>query len=142
AAAIRWTRIVATAAIIWVGVQALTLVSSASGPGTSIRDTFTASNDLAELAGRTCFSPALAISGARRLVTVHWPAILGTAPYPLTAFSIESRVTQGLAGTSWLPAAIVVLSIVGIVAARRATGATAPRFSLYLILAGLFSVAG
>jgi len=75
-------------------------------------------------------------------VTVHWPAILGTAPYPLTAFSIESRVTQGLAGTSWLPAAIVVLSIVGIVAARRATGATAPRFSLYLILAGLFSVAG
>jgi hypothetical protein len=74
---------------------------------------------------------------------VHWPAILGTAPYPLTAFSIESRITQGLAGSSWLPVAIVLLSIAGIFAASPAArGGVPPRFAQYLILAGTFSVAG
>src|SRR5204863_9068040 len=99
-------RVMGVAAAVWLVVQGLKHLSSASGPGTSVADTFTASNNLAELAARTCVSPAKALGGAGRLFSVHWPAILGTARYPLSAFSIESRVTQGLASSSWLPAAV------------------------------------
>ena len=144
AGAIRAGRMLGVAAAVWVAVQGLTLLSSASGPGTSVADTFTASNNVAELAARTCVSPAKAIAGAGRLFSVHWPAILGTARYPLTAFSIESRVTQGTAGSSWLPAAIVLLSIAGIVFAPRSGDGNRPRprFAQYLILVGAFSIAG
>jgi hypothetical protein len=145
----RWTRIAGIAVLVFLTVQGLEHISSASGPGTTVRDTFTASNNLAELVARTCLSPARAVAGAGRLFTIHWPAILGTAPLPLAAFSIESRVSQGLRGTSWLPAAIVLLSAAGIVLARtrRASGpgstpTPAPRFAQYLVAAGLFSVAG
>jgi hypothetical protein len=141
--AARWARMAGVAASVWIAVQGLKLVSSAAGPGTSVRDTFTASNDLAELAARTCLSPARAVAGAGRLFTIHWPAILGTAPLPLASFSIESRVTQGLAWSGWLPAAIVLLGAAGIVRARRRPGQGArPRFAQYLVLAGTFSVAG
>ncbi len=128
----------------FIAVQGLALLSSASGPGTSAADTFTASNNLAEIVARTCVSPARAIAGAGRLFSVHWPALLGTAPYPLTTFSIESRVTQGAAGSSWLPAAIVLLSIAGVAASRRPTDTSGrpPRFAQYLVLVGLFSIAG
>lgn len=142
----RWARLLGTAAAIWIAVQGLARLSSAAGPGTTIHDAFTASNNLAELAGRTCISPAKAVAGAGRLFTIHWPAILGTAPYPLTAFSIESRAAQGLAGSSWLMAPIVGLPIVGIVLQRirrgTDTAAAPPRFAQYLMLAGAFSVAG
>jgi hypothetical protein len=143
AGALRWARILGAAAIVWLAVQGLARVSSASGPGTSVHDTLTASNNLAELAARTCISPVTAVAGAGRLFTLHWPALLGTAPYPLTAFSIESRVSQGLAGSSWLPAAIVLLSIGGIAAGSRGRRAgPPPRFAQYLVLAGVFSVTG
>ena len=143
AGAIRWTRVLGTAALVWLAVQGLARVSSASGPETTIHDTFTASNNLAELAARTCISPTTAIAGAGRLFTLHWPAILGTAPYRLSSFAIESRVSQGLAGSSWLPAAVVLLSAVGILIGRRAgAGGPPPRFAQYLILAGGFSIAG
>ncbi len=145
----RWTRIAGVAALVFLSIQGLEQISSASGPGTTVRDTFTASNNLAELMARTCVSPARAVAGAGRLFTIHWPAILGTAPLPLAAFSIESRVSQGLRGTSWLPAAIVLLSAGGIVLARswRASGpasapAPSPRFAQYLVVAGVFSVGG
>ena len=139
----RWAQTIAVATLVWIGVQGLARLSSAAGPGTTIRDAFTASNNLAELAARTCISPARAAAGGGRLFTVHWPAILGTAPYPLTTFSIESRVSQGLTGSSWLPAALVLLSIAGIVrGGRRNRGTAAPRFAQYLVLAGVFSVAG
>jgi hypothetical protein len=131
------------AAVIWGAVQGLARLSSAAGPGTTIHDAFTASNNLAELAGRTCISPATAVAGAGRLFTVHWPAILGTAPLPLSAFSIESRRRQGMAGSSWLPALIVVLAIAGLRGRRGAIalrGAAAVR--QYLVLAGAFSVGG
>jgi hypothetical protein len=144
AGAIRAGRMLGVAAAVWLAAQGLKLLSSASGPGTSVADTFTASNNVVELAARTCVSPAKAIAGAGRLFSVHWPAILGTAPYPLTAFSIESRVTQGAAGSSWLPAAIVLLSVAGIAVSPRSGDGTRPRprFAQYLILVGAFSVAG
>jgi hypothetical protein len=140
---LRWVQVIAIAALVWIAVQGLARISSASGPGTTIRDAFTASNNLAELAARTCISPAKAVAGASRLLTLHWPAILGTAPYPVAAFSIESRVNQGLAGSSWLPAAIVGLCAIGIAMGRRpAANGAPPRFAQYLVLAGAFSVAG
>ena len=144
AGAIRWGRALATAALVWLAVQGLARLSSASGPGTTIRDTLTASNNLAELAARTCISPARAVAGAGKLFTLHWPAMLGTAPYPLAAFAIESRVGQGLAGASWLPAALVLLSAAGILVSRGrpAPRGAPPRFGQYLVLAGTFSVAG
>ena len=140
----RFGAIAAVAAVIWLSVQGLKYASSASGPGTTVADTFTSSNNLAELAARTCISPVKAIRGAGRLFTIHWPAILGTAPYPLTAFSIESRVAQGITGTSFIPALLVAISIGGIAMRRRpaAAAAASPRFAQFLILAGLFSIAG
>jgi hypothetical protein len=142
--AARAARVIGVASAVWLVVQGLKQVSSASGPGTSIASVFTASNNLAELAARTCISPVKAIAGTGRLFSVHWPAILGTAPYPLTAFSIESRVSQGVAGSSWLPAIVVLLSIAGIVHAARTRDESrrAPRFAQYLVLVGLCSVGG
>jgi len=140
---LRFARIAGVAALVWISAQGLKAVSSGSGPGTSASDTFTQSNNLAELAARTCVSPAKAAAGAGRLFSVHWPAVLGTAVLPLSAFSIESRVSQGLARSSWLPAAVVLLAAAGIwLAPRRAAGADPPRFAQYLILAAVFSVAG
>jgi hypothetical protein len=137
-------RLLGVAAAVWLAVQGLKHLSSASGPGTSVADTFTASNNITELVARTCVSPTKALGGAGRLFSVHWPAILGTAQYPLTAFSIESRVTQGLASSSWLPAAVVLLSIAGIAIGTGSTAPKrpAPRFAQYLVLVGLLSVAG
>jgi hypothetical protein len=142
AGARRWGQLVGAAAVIWLAVQGVTRLSSASGPGTSWRETLTASNNLAELAARTCVSPVTAAAGAGKLFTIHWPALLGTAPYPLTAFSIESRGTQGLTGSSWLPLALVLLSAAGILFARRDPTRPPPRFAQYLVLAGACSVAG
>jgi len=143
AGATRWARVVGMAALVWSAVQALAQLSSGSGPGTTIRDTLTASNNFVEVAARTCISPATAVAGAGRLVTLHWPAILGTAHYPLNAFSIESRGSQGLDGSSWLPAALVILSVMGVVLGYRARGdRPPPRFAQYLVVTGGLSVAG
>jgi len=145
AAVLRWGRTMAVAVAVFVAIQGLKQFSSGGGPGTTIRDTFTRSNNLAELAGRMCISPAKTMTGAGRLVSVHWPALFGTGRYPLTMFSIESGVTQGMAGSSWLPAALALLSIAGI-AGSRVTGVPGspvrPRVAQYLILTGVFSVAG
>lgn len=139
----RYATVAVVALGVWIAAQGLKSVSSASGPGTTARDTFTASNNLAELAGRICVSPAKTATGIGRLFTVHWPAVFGTAAYPLAAYSIESRMTQGLAGSSWLPAAFVVLGAAAIwLAPRRANTSTPPRFAQYLILSALFSIAG
>jgi hypothetical protein len=140
----RFARVLAVAAMVWLAVQGLKTVSSASGPGTTIAQTFTASNNIMELAARTCVSPATALSGAGRLFSIHWPAVLGTAAVPLTAFSIESRVSQGFGGASWLPAVFVILSIAGIAIAPRSARdrPRPPRFAQYLVLVGFFSIAG
>jgi hypothetical protein len=132
------------AAAIWLLVFGLRRYSSGSGPGTSFDSIYGASNNILELAARTCISPATAISGGARLVTIHWPALLGTAPYPLSAFSIESTGSQGLAWSSWLPLLVVLLAAAGIaIATASGRGPRhAPRFAVYLILVGLFSSAG
>jgi hypothetical protein len=107
-----------------------------------VADTFTAANDVAELVARTCIAPATAVTGVERLFAVHWPAMLGTAPYPLAAFSLESTGAQGLAYSSWLPAALVLLSAAGIALARHGAAEGPPRFAQYLVLTGLLSAVG
>jgi hypothetical protein len=130
------------AALVWLGVQGLFRISSGGGPGTSIDQIYGASNNVLELAGRTCFSPATALPGIGRMFSLHWPALLGTAPYPLSAFAIESSVHQGLAGSSWLPAAFVALCFAGAAPYTMRNRFRFPCFPLYLILVGLFSATG
>ena len=129
-------------AIVWIAVQGLFRFSSGGGPGTSIDQIYGASNNVLELVGRTCFSPATAVTGISGLFSLHWPALLGTAPYPLSRFAIESSVQQGLAGTSWLPAAFVAICIAGVAPRAIKARFQFPCFPLYLILIGLFSAAG
>ena len=139
----RGTQVVAAAAI-WVGVQFLARFSSTSGPGTSFASLDGASNNILELVSRTCISPATALTGGARLFSVHWPALLGTAPLPLVTFSIESSGSQGLPWASWLPLLLVVLAVAGLAtsAVGRAPARPAPRFAVYLILVAGFSAAG
>jgi hypothetical protein len=132
------------AAVIWLAVQVLKRFSSGSGPGTSFDSIYGASNNILELAARTCVSPSTALTGSARLMSIHWPALLGTAPYPLRAFSIESTGSQGLAWSSWLPLLVVLLAAAGIARAAisRQDPRPAPRFAVYLVLVGAFSSAG
>ena len=140
---LRRAAMLGVAALVWVAVQGLHRVSSGSGPGTSIAQLFGAPNNILELANRVCVSPATIVQGARRIVSVHWPELLGTAHYPLSAFSIESTVTQGAAWSSWLPGSLVLLSIAGIVVRLgRRPPWIPPCFAVYLVLVGVFSTAG
>ena len=132
---------------MWVVIEGLKRFASAGGPGTSIDAAFGRANNLAELAARTCFSRETLWSGLQALPTVHWPALLGTGVHPLATFSIESTVTQGFARSSWLPLAVIMLAVAGVVRALVARSATAakpqaPRFAMYLVLVGLLSPAG
>ena len=129
-------------AAAWIAVQGLRRLSSGSGPGTSIDQLHGASNNILELVTRTCFSPATAATGIGRLFSLHWPEMLGTAPYPLSAFAIESTGHQGMAGSSWLPATFAGICIVGAAAGSLGSHAKIPRFPLYLVLVGLLSGAG
>ena len=127
------------AAAVFAIVQALRPLSSGTGPGTSVG--LLASNNVLELVARTCVSPSTAAAGIGQLFAVHWPELLGTARYPLAEFGIESTLWQGIAGTSWLPAATVMLAVAGI-AARFARDRHAPPFAVFLVLVGALSAAG
>jgi hypothetical protein len=141
--ALRRVASIAVAGGAFVVVEILKRFASAAGPGTSLEHAFGRANNLAELAARTCLSGETLWAGLRALPAIHWPALLGTGLHPLATFSIESTVTQGFAGSSWLPAAVVGLAIVGIVPVLfRRSAATPPRFAVYLVLVGLFSPAG
>ena len=140
---LRVGRLVLAASGVWLAIQALRLVSSAAGPGTTIANLDGAPNNLLELAGRTCIAPATMAKGAARLVTEHWPQLLGTAVYRLSDFSIESRLTQGLAWSWILPAAAILLALVRIAMADRALNRRlAVSVCGYLVLVGSLSAAG
>jgi len=140
---LRLGRLALAAAGVWIAVQGLRILSSAAGPGTSIADLAGAPNNLLELAMRTCVAPATLAKGTARLLTAHWPQLLGTAPYPLSDFSIESRMTQGLAWSWLLPAAAMMLALLRIPTADRAVNRRlAGSICGYLVLAGAFSAAG
>jgi hypothetical protein len=140
---LRLGRMMLAAAGVWIAIQALRLVSSAAGPGTTIADLDGAPNNLLELAGRTCIAPGTLVNGAARLVTEHWPELLGTATYRLSDFSIESRMTQGAAWAWLLPAAVIGLALVRIAMADRSLNRRlATSICGYLVMVGSLSVAG
>lgn len=140
---LRVGRLAAAAAAVWFAAQGLRQFSSAAGPGTTVADLGTAPNNLLELATRACIAPGTLAKGAGRLFSEHWPQLLGTAPYPLSEFSIESRVTQGLGWSWFLPAAAIVLALVRLATADRASNKRlATSICGYLTLVGVFSVGG
>jgi hypothetical protein len=132
-----------TAGAIWLAAQEVRQFSSAAGPGTNVADLTVAPNNLVELANRTCIAPSTLGTGVRALLTTHWPQLLGTAPYRVAEFSIESRIRQGAAGASLLPAAACALALIGIAGGgRTANHRLTKSMCAYLLLAGLFSAGG
>jgi hypothetical protein len=139
----RLARLLLAAAVVWITVQAVHRVSSAAGPGTSIADLGTAPNNLRELAARVCIAPRTFVRGAGLLFTQHWPQLLGTAPYPLSDFSIESAGKQGWTWASLLPLAACVLALARIGVGDRAVNRRlATSIAGYLGLVGVLSVCG
>jgi hypothetical protein len=140
---LRLGRVALAAAGVWVVIRGLRLLSSAAGPGTTIANLDGVPNNLLEIAARTCIAPGTLAMGVGRLFSLHWPELLGTAAYPLSDFSIESRVSQGLAWSSWLPAAAVALALVGIATGDRGLNRRlSTSICAFLALVGLFSTAG
>jgi hypothetical protein len=136
-------RIVVGAAAMWGVIQGLDLVSSPAGPGTKYADAVVTLNNVSEVVLRTCIAPRTIPLGLHRLLTLHWPELLGTAHYRLAAFSIESRVDQGYAWSSLLPAAALLLALTGIVTAGLASSTRIGKTLCgYLTLVGVFSAAG
>lgn len=139
----RAARLLLTAAVVWLAVQAVHRVSSAAGPGTSVADLGTAPNNLLELAARVCIQPRTFVRGAGLLVTQHWPQLLGTAPYPLSDFSIESAGRQGWPWASLLPLAACLLALARIgMGDRGLNRRLATSIAGYLGLVGVLSVCG
>jgi hypothetical protein len=137
----RWLSALRVAAEVWLVVQFLRPLASAAGPGTTVADLVTPSNNLANLAGRVCFDARAIAAGIGKLATVHWPVLFGTTVVPLGAFLVESTSAQGLPWSGLVLAAAFVLMV-----ARIATHAVAIRdewprcrFPLYLTLVGLMS---
>ena len=126
-------------------VEFLKRFASAAGPGHVDRARIRASRTTSRsLPARTCFSGETLWAGVKALPVVHWPALLGTGPYPLATFSIESHhsagpgrfiVAAGRGSSSSRSAALRC-------AAVRGRAGRPPRFAVYLVLVGLFSPAG
>lgn len=159
-AARRYAITFGTAAGVWIAFLVLRHVSSAAGPGTSAADLSAnlAGNNLLQVAERLCFHPRAIAAGAGRLLTTHWPELFGLEPQPLTDFGIESAGHQGLAWSAWLLLPALGLPVARITRFRSSPprppappdrssstareGGRASNFSPYLVLVGLFSLAG
>jgi hypothetical protein len=131
----------ATAAGVWLVVQALKPFASAAGPGTTWADISAPSNNLLEVVGRLCIDPRTMLTGLARLPELHWPWLFGTAPERLVAFGIESASSQGLPWLGALLACAMLLAAVRI-AASLWTGRRWLReydFCVYLVMVGAFS---
>jgi hypothetical protein len=140
----RWLLSASRVAIeVWLVVQLLRPVASAAGPGTSVANLITPSNNLIEVFRRFCFDSRLLLGGLQRLVTVHWAQLFGTTVQAAEKFGIESQVVQGLPGSGLLLAATALLMVVRIAMHPRGdAGSTRPlRFCMYLTLVGVLSAA-
>jgi hypothetical protein len=129
------------AAEVWLIAQFLRPFAAAAGPGTTIADLVTPSNNLANLVGRICFDLHSVATGIGRLVTLHWPLLFGTEVVPVGAFLVESSVVQGAAWSGLLLAAAFLLISVRIAMSASAVGRewTRCRFPAYLVLVGAIS---
>jgi hypothetical protein len=132
------------AAEVWLVVQVLQMQSSAGGPGTTVAFLGTPSNNLVDLATRTCVSPATLVKGLGRIVSIHWPQLFGTSPQTLLHFAIDSNERQGMRAAGIILACAMALAVVRI-AVRLAKDRRWDRqydFCAYLTLAGLLSSVG
>jgi hypothetical protein len=133
-----------TAAEVWLVVQFLKQYSSAAGPGSSIANLMTASNNVVELASRICTDVSTVPRGVAALITTHYPLLFGTQPMNLSEFGIETTVAQGFPG-SWVLLLAAMLLPIGTIAYRLVTERRwRPEyaFPLFLITIGLLSAAG
>jgi hypothetical protein len=139
-AAIRYGGALGAAAAVWIVVMLMRGVSSAAGPGTSMADLSTqlASNNVVQVVERLCLRPAAIASGAKNILTVHWPELFGLESQPLTDFGIESAGRQGFPGAAWLLIPVLLIPAVRLIARR----APRPELPSYLVLVAALSVAG
>ena len=133
------------AAGVWIAIQVLRQYSSAAGPGTSVADLHSAlaANNLLQVAERLCVDVRAVVTGAIRIVTVHWPELFGLQPQRLTDFGIESGVSQGLGGSAWLLLPVLALPLLrrlGAPVYRPDPGAR--EFACYLMVVSGLSVIG
>ena len=129
---------------VWIVAQLLRYSSSAAGPGTTIADLYRSHSNVTELAQRVCLDPQMIPVGFGRIVTEHWPLLFGTRPLPMRDYAIATDLWQGVAFGWILPAAVLLLTLFGIV--HRLLRDRAWRreydFCAYLVLLGSLSIAG
>lgn len=143
----RYARAFGAAAAVWIMVAQLRKLSSAAGPGTAVADlsTHLAANNLQQVIDRLCFDPRAIASGIGGIFTTHWPELFGLERQPLTDFGIDSTVSQGMTGATWLllPALGIPLAHVAFVALRGSqTSPRSSRFPSFLIVTASLSIAG
>jgi len=142
--ALRRAVMLRTAAVTWVTVQWVKTFSSAAGPGTTMLDVYRPHDNITELASRLCLDWRAVPSGARDLVTMHWPMLFGVARQPVFEYGVDTTATQGIPGGDVLLAAMALIAV-GAIVTRIATERRWSReydFCAYLVLTALFSCAG
>src|SRR3954451_13498059 len=109
---LRRARMFRTAAEVWLVVTWMRQFSSVQGPGTSLADLHTgeAHDNLRELLQRICIDPRTMATGLWNGLTVHLSRLFGMVVEPLSVYSIDSRVGQGLPGGRLLLAAIAIIA--------------------------------
>ncbi len=132
------------AAEAWIVAQLLRYSSSAAGPGTTITDLYRPHSNVTELAQRVCLDPQMIPLGFWRILTEHWPLLLGTRPERLVDHGIASELSQGVSFGWIFPAAALVLAVGGIVHRLLADRAWRREydFCAYLVLLGGLSITG
>jgi hypothetical protein len=140
----RWLAALRVAVEVWLVVQILRPFASAAGPGTTVADLMTQSNNLANLFGRVCFDVGGFGLGLQRLVTIHWPLLFGSKVVRVDAFLVESDVVQGVAWSGLALGAAALLMVGRIATHAPAVRAqwTPCRFPAYLLLVGTCSALG
>lgn len=133
------------AGAVWFLVFGLKQYSTPLGPGTTLADLQRVPGDnLHELFNRICIDPRMMIVGVKRAFTDHLPRLFGTVVEPVSNYSIESSVWQGVHGAWLLLAAIVLIAAIRIVMRVGRERAWRPEYDscAYLTLVGALSLAG
>jgi hypothetical protein len=136
--------VLGSAAAVWLVIQFAAGHGSAMGPGTTVAHLPRDERDVFEIATRVCVDWNTIPIGLAKIATVHWPLLFGTEVQRLSAFSIDSRVSQGMYGL-WLPlaAAMVLAGVrIGGHIAKEKGWCRDHDFYAYLVMAGALSVAG
>ncbi len=114
------------------------------GPGSTVALMGTPTNNLLNLAERTCVSARALVSGMSLIGSTHWPLLFGTSPQGLLHFAIDSHERQGMPGAGVILASAMVLAVVRIVIrlVKERRWDRQYDFCAYLTLTGLLSSVG